>query len=194
MNKQIQENNQTTKVDYNCLFSSFKGFRFFEIFYTNIVVLQNIIDWLDEGQDDKLYGILEKHLDVKHRLTIKKIYYILSQHEMDQTAKKLSKYQGADYNSLLYRILYSENTKSRDLILKIVSYSEEFSLSKIFICQADVKQVIRNISSQLIDAFNTILMETSETKQILALKTSPDIPLIGFTSSESKLTQEICEK
>ena len=41
-------------------------------------------------------------------------------------------------NSLLYRILRSNNTKSRDLILHIASYCKEYSIQNFFITQDDV--------------------------------------------------------
>ena len=47
-----------------------------------------------------------------------------------------------DCNSVLYRILTSQNAKSRDLIFKIASYSSSFSLSRVFINQDDAKAVL----------------------------------------------------
>ena len=40
---------------------------------------------------------------------------------------------GLNCRSLIYRILYVDETKSRDMIIKIARLCEEFSLSKFFI-------------------------------------------------------------
>ena len=45
-------------------------------------------------------------------------------------------------NSLLYQILYSKNTKCRDLILSIASHCSRFSLSHVFLTQDDVKAIL----------------------------------------------------
>ena len=49
-------------------------------------------------------------------------------------------------NSLLYKILYSQRLKSRDMILEIASYCEQFSLQNFFISQDEVGQVLKNPS------------------------------------------------
>ena len=67
-------------------------------------------------------------------------------------------------NSILYRIIHSTNTKSRDLILEIASNCEQFSLSKVFITQDDVKKLLDQPSLQVIQAFDNILRHTAQTK------------------------------
>ena len=45
-------------------------------------------------------------------------------------------------NSILYRMLYCDNTKSRDLILDIADQCEEFSLSNQFLSLDEVRSCI----------------------------------------------------
>ena len=60
-------------------------------------------------------------------------------------------------NSLLYRILYSNNVKSRDLVLQIASYCESFSLDKVIFTQQDVESILQRPSDQVVKAFDSIL-------------------------------------
>lgn len=53
-------------------------------------------------------------------------------------------------NSIAYRILYTEKQKSRDLVLKILSYCPSFSLTDVFIKQADVLSSLMNPSGMMI--------------------------------------------
>lgn len=75
-------------------------------------------------------------------------------------------------NSLIYRALYSNNTKSRDLILDIASHCKYFSLSSVFISQQEVEKILQQPTPPVIAAFDNILIETSYTKQIKTLKMS----------------------
>lgn len=49
-------------------------------------------------------------------------------------------------NSLLYKILYSQRLKSRDMILEIASYCSQFSLQNFFISQEEVGSILKNPS------------------------------------------------
>ena len=45
-------------------------------------------------------------------------------------------------NSLLYKIQYSDQLKSRDIVLEIASYCEQFSLQNFFISLTDVGKLL----------------------------------------------------
>ena len=98
----------------------------------------------------------------------------------------------ANCNAVIYRVLYSNNTKSRDLILKIASFCQQFSLYKVFISLDDVQRVLLKLSPQIIEAFDNILTETKYTSQVLALNTSPDMPFVSFKSGIHKINHAIC--
>ena len=90
-------------------------------------------------------------------------------------------------NSLLYKILYSQRLKSRDIILEIASYCDQFSLQNFFISQDEVGQVLKNPSPQVVKAFDNILIETPFTKQIITLDIAQDSRLISFWDKTFKL-------
>lgn len=75
---------------------------------------------------------------------------------------------------MAYRGIYSPQIKSRDLILKILSFCPGFSLADVFIKQDDVSQALQNISGQVVFAFNDIMKETEWTKQCLTLNLTTD--------------------
>ena len=77
-------------------------------------------------------------------------------------------------NSIAYRILYSDNQKSRDLIMGILSFCPEFSLADIFITQADVLSALMKPSGMMMQAFKDIMKQTEWTKQCLTLNLEPE--------------------
>ena len=61
-------------------------------------------------------------------------------------------------NSIAYRALYSNETRSRDLLLKIASFCPDFSLGNIFISQADVDFLLQQPTGEVIRAFDDIMV------------------------------------
>ena len=96
----------------------------------------------------------------------------------------------ANCNSLLYQILYSKNTKSRDLILSIASHCQRFSLSNVFLTQDDVKAILNMPTQQVVMALDEIMTETPYTKRILTLKTTLEHKMISFKSENYKLYED----
>ena len=67
-------------------------------------------------------------------------------------------------NSTLYQILYSENLKARDKILKIASFCEQFSLTDVFITQNDCHKVLCKLTDETDRAFNAVAKSTKHTE------------------------------
>ena len=98
-------------------------------------------------------------------------------------------------NSLLYKILDENFTKSRDLILEVASYCSQFKLQNFFLSQDDVSRVLQNTTTQVVQALDDILDETSWTKRIQTLdKVSFKKGPITFLDSNLKLNQSTCQE
>ena len=106
--------------------------------------------------------------------------------EAEEKVKKIN------CNSTLYRILYSDLTKNRDLVLKIANFCNDFTLAKIFISQDDIKAVLRTPTPEVVTSLDKILSETIYTKRILTLKTIRDVKLLTFKDERFKLSPELC--
>ena len=78
------------------------------------------------------------------------------------------------------------------MILKIASHCKTFSLSKVFITQADLQKVLMQPSPQIIEAFERMAIETEYTCTIETLETSAEESLISFCSDQFKLTSKDC--
>ena len=72
----------------------------------------------------------------------------------------------------MYRAFYSQNKLLRNLIFKLSSYSDEFSLAEAFISQYDVRAALDPMTNEVIAAFDNIMKQTEYTSSIEALNVS----------------------
>ena len=96
-------------------------------------------------------------------------------------------------NSIAYRSLYSNETRSRDLILKIASFCPDFSLANIFISQADVEVLLQQPTGEVIRAFDDIMIENVYTRRIHTQKVNSRDNLYSFIDSKFQINSEYCQ-
>ena len=152
LTKLIESNRTIRNIDLNSIFCSLYDNSFFSIFFQEVMVLQQVLNQLEQlnlqVEEDAEENEVENQV-------LRRVYYLLSQHNLTQTRYDLNRQSKivelkdqrekkeeenkVDCNSILYRNLYTHNTKSRDLILQIASLSEQFTLTKVFISIDDLQ-------------------------------------------------------
>ena len=84
-------------------------------------------------------------------------------------------------------MIYSSDTKSRDLILRIGTKCG-MSLADVFITQEDVKQLLQQPTPLVIRAFEAIWKESNYTSKIQILAMSTDFRDVTFRDHRFKIS------
>ena len=134
-----------------------------------------------------------KKIDQQAESAYEKVKSIMSE-KLELLEKSSPKKSSITCNSILYRIIYSENVRSRDIILEIASLCQHFSIQHCFISLSDLDKILKNPTAQVVGAFDNILTETPYTRQIQILAFPGDVNLITFWDYRSKMTESICQK
>ena len=161
-------------VEQDSLYASFNDESVFSIFANRVKVLTQIERWLDNEDFPKDFD--EEYNELENS-TLRRIYFVLAKQNCNKplqkplevnkldpqslhksiynsNVSKLDEVQDEDdkatkyaCNSILYRIMHSDNPRCRDLIFEIARFCEEFSIANFLVSQDDIKKLVQQPSA-----------------------------------------------